>query len=923
MKIKEVALAQVSGNFNDDDNLKVGIKLDKVDKLFDILIGGYNNPRASFVREGVSNAWDAMREINNPNPVIVRLNNDDGGYYIEIVDAGVGMDYTFITERYTQVLDSTKDENNDQIGGFGIGRMSPLAYQTNFLVSTVKNGLLNKFNIYRQTSGMPDITLLVTEEETDEPSGTTVKIYLKDEDQKIDNYNKVPEVNFLANVIAKELSFFDNVVFEFTNGYNYYAEWDLKKIQQSYNNGKIIESDLFKWRTSNQYSDEMHLVLGKVCYPINWNTLGIKRIEIPIGVKFDIGEIQVNMTREAILYSDDAITLIKERIEKVKADLVRRYNDQNEPVDHLFQYIEKVKTFKENSKYFIKFDIGAELPYVLNISELFESLKPVVFKPLLHIKNITHNEIKDVLYPFIVHSKRIVDGRETKNHISLTKYWNEYNILELSMDSKPTIVLLDKGESIPDSKEFRKYIQNCIFVSIRPLAKYYYEDYLLNLGVKIIEEKINKRHVRNVRIHPDTSLINEYDTSFNTTTGTTTPSYNSSLEGELVKQEYYKKVNVKTRPIGIIKDVVEYKKVMVEQLQQYFTVINYKSFAIPEEWKVEQKRLAKEARAPKTKLEGIIPYKNIITNYTGELNLSTLQNFKGILIYGFLKDKEKLESVTRIVNCNKPFKKYKKEIGYDPIKNKSRYKTAISSNINPYAIRIIRISQSNEYLFHKLSNAVYVNLFMLSNNKVMCRLIECIKIKQSFSHIYEDSTMMNILKSINFNIFLAMKEVSDYTDKYLDFRTTVDKTTQELLDLDKLGIVKYQDPVIRPVIEFLNEYFEGCELLKSCVWNEENIPYIVEFLKLKDKKLNYVHYKKGEGIVEDKPCAYTGSFGLIDPQDVIANPHKYTYRNMSSQQANEEALSIQRNAEQYLCNEESTPESDSILKPFNMSEGEE
>lgn len=120
MKLKEEQLAEVTGNFNDESTLKVSIKLDKTDKLFDILIGGYHNPRASFIRETVSNAWDAMNEANNPEPVIVKIDEDDGGYYVEIIDKGIGMDYEFITKRYTAVLDSTKDESNDQIGGYPI-----------------------------------------------------------------------------------------------------------------------------------------------------------------------------------------------------------------------------------------------------------------------------------------------------------------------------------------------------------------------------------------------------------------------------------------------------------------------------------------------------------------------------------------------------------------------------------------------------------------------------------------------------------------------------------------------------------------------------------------------------------------------------------------------------------------------------------
>lgn len=777
--------------------------------------------------------------------------------------------------------------------------MSPLAYQTNFLVATVKNGLLNKFNVYRQTSGMPDITLLIENQETDQPNGTRVKIYLKDESHKI-NYRDVEEISYISNIINKELSFFDNVIFEFKNVYNYYKEWNLTNIQNDYNKGKIIENNLFKWRTTSQYSDEMHLVLGKVCYPIDWKTIGVKRITIPVGIKFNIGDIQVTMTRESILYSDETVRLIKDKITKVCKDLVNKYNNQNEPVEGLFNFIQqKKKTGYE----VIKFDIGEELPYVLNVSEL-KGLNKTIFKPIQHLKLIKSYDIDNILYQFTVLNEKIEDGRQNKNRFSLLDYKNT----QLSAFNKRKLILLDHEENIPDNKDFRKYIQNCLFIKTKKIAKYYYNSWLDNLGVEIKTETINKVYTSNKR---------------------------NEITDELLSTLKTKKVEVKTKPIGIIKELIEFKNIILEELKKEFDVITYKDFKIPEDWLLEQKRLAKEARQPKLKLEGVIPYKDVVNSYSGELELSKLQNFKGILIYGFLKENKNLELMNNVLKMN------------ISLRDKTKY-NSLKFDFNSKAIKIFRISQSNEYLFHKLPNAIHVNLFMLSNNKIMCRLIESVKIRTKYSYIYDDINSMNALKTINFNVYLAMKEISNYQDK-VDYRHNDTNTfIKELLDLDKLGVVKYKDPIIHETVKWLDDYFKDCDLLKHVTWDKSSMPYIIDFLKSKNKKLNYNHYLNSNEIQIEKDLSRTfiDSFGLLNQEEIIQNPFNYlnkVYMTDEQEKANKQAYEQQQKAEAFLINEQSTPESDDIFEDddlvdddyennqeelleqsnFNTSEGEE
>ena len=73
----------------------------------------------------------------------------------------------------------------------------------------------------------------------------------------------------------------------------------------------------------------LHIAYGKVAYPINFKELNIDSINIPVGVKFEIGELLVTPSRESIEYTPAVKTLILERrgiIEKGGISMLRYTN---------------------------------------------------------------------------------------------------------------------------------------------------------------------------------------------------------------------------------------------------------------------------------------------------------------------------------------------------------------------------------------------------------------------------------------------------------------------------------------------------------------------------------------------------------------------------------------------------------------------
>jgi hypothetical protein len=84
--------------------------------------GLYKKPKDAVLGELVSNGFDsklnAIVQVFLPTTLSPAL---------VVRDDGPGMSHQFMMERYTIVTDSTKDDSDDNIGGFGIGRLTPFA----------------------------------------------------------------------------------------------------------------------------------------------------------------------------------------------------------------------------------------------------------------------------------------------------------------------------------------------------------------------------------------------------------------------------------------------------------------------------------------------------------------------------------------------------------------------------------------------------------------------------------------------------------------------------------------------------------------------------------------------------------------------------------------------------------------------------
>ena len=142
----------------------------------------YSNKPLAVIREVLCNAWDShIVSGNTDKPVIVNITEDQ----LSIRDFGHGIPHELLHQIYCVYGISTKENDGNQTGGFGLGSKSPFAYTTHFTVNNHYNGIKAINAISRGsalTKGKPD-RRIIHEVPTTE-SGVEVVIPIKNDKDK-------------------------------------------------------------------------------------------------------------------------------------------------------------------------------------------------------------------------------------------------------------------------------------------------------------------------------------------------------------------------------------------------------------------------------------------------------------------------------------------------------------------------------------------------------------------------------------------------------------------------------------------------------------------------------------------------------------------------------------------------------------------
>ena len=305
----------------EDSSKKATINQDKIAKLQYLLTKGlYSDPISATIVELTNNAVDAVVASGKDpieHPVIVSITDS----LLSIEDKGIGLNKEEFENVVMNYLTSTKEDDNQAIGYFGIGSKSFLSLERSATFICRKNGIEYKFLCYQGEEFLEYD--LVYEKQTQEENGVRVEIKINGYYEKRDFINKA----------LKKLSYYDTV---------------LLYIGEELNVNKIIRNKHWQ-QSSNCNTSSMHFCLKDVYYEIDWNKLGLNRIDMPIALRFDLDSgITPTPSRESILYTSETIELLKRKIETVANWFVEKYNEEVKEYDTI---LDAWKEFNKHSKY--------------------------------------------------------------------------------------------------------------------------------------------------------------------------------------------------------------------------------------------------------------------------------------------------------------------------------------------------------------------------------------------------------------------------------------------------------------------------------------------------------------------------------------------------------------------------------------------
>lgn len=143
-------------------------------KAFRILVDGlYSDKIGSIVRELTSNAFDAhVRRGNLDAPFEVRLPNGMNPTF-SVRDFGCSMTHDEVMGLYSTLFESSKSSSNAEVGAFGLGAKSFLAYTDACTVNCWLNGEKRAYLVALDETGVPAVTL-VHREASSEHQGVEV-----------------------------------------------------------------------------------------------------------------------------------------------------------------------------------------------------------------------------------------------------------------------------------------------------------------------------------------------------------------------------------------------------------------------------------------------------------------------------------------------------------------------------------------------------------------------------------------------------------------------------------------------------------------------------------------------------------------------------------------------------------------------------
>ena len=102
-----------------------------------------------------------------------------------------------------------------------------------------------------------------------------------------------------------------------------------------------MKGDSWIATTGERPQTDLHICLGKVAYPIDWKILEMPRIDFPVALQFQIGELDVIQTREDVKYTPKTKEAIYAKLIEFETELRRRWAESPKECSTIEEFYEK------------------------------------------------------------------------------------------------------------------------------------------------------------------------------------------------------------------------------------------------------------------------------------------------------------------------------------------------------------------------------------------------------------------------------------------------------------------------------------------------------------------------------------------------------------------------------------------------------
>ena len=255
----------------------------------------YSHKERAVIREMACNAHDSHFMAGTEDvPFDVHLPTRLEPYF-SLRDYGTGLTDEEVRDHYAGIGISTKRDNQNVIGCYGIGTLSPYSLADSFTVKSYKDGMCRTYSCYRNDQRVPVVSLL-TECETDELNGIEVNVSVE---------GRVYEFGVEAVYVFK---FWEGTLPNINDKYTVEQCEDARK-------GYAFEGDGYGLK--NTWGD-MFAIMGNISYAIPRD---LDEFRCEGYLKFELGELSFDTGRENLAMDDKTKEALKAKFEEVRESL--------------------------------------------------------------------------------------------------------------------------------------------------------------------------------------------------------------------------------------------------------------------------------------------------------------------------------------------------------------------------------------------------------------------------------------------------------------------------------------------------------------------------------------------------------------------------------------------------------------------------